>query len=123
MPKPNVALLEETLTYIRDHPEEWNQNTWGAGATTSCGTPACFAGRAIVLSGKTVKKGYNLPSIVLDGMVYCAVDGKPVDAVARDLLRLTNSQAVELFSSGNVMQDLECIVKDIINESQDGLHA
>src|SRR6266704_2128594 len=35
-----------TLDYIREHPEEWDQESYFGG----CDTTACFAGRAILLA-------------------------------------------------------------------------
>ena len=40
----NVDLAYQTLDYIRDHPEEWDQRRY------ICGTTACFAGRAALIS-------------------------------------------------------------------------
>jgi len=47
-------LAYATLDYIREHPEEWNQGFYFFRNTTafSCSTTACFAGRAVVLSGE-----------------------------------------------------------------------
>ena len=38
-------LAYATLDYIREHPEEWDQDSYFGGAT------ACFAGRAVLLAG------------------------------------------------------------------------
>ncbi len=44
-------LAYATLDFIREHPEEWDQ------AWYFCGTRACFAGRALLLSGKFTQIG------------------------------------------------------------------
>jgi hypothetical protein len=40
------------VEYIKAHPEEYNQKSWHS----SCGTTACFAGRAQIMSGKAPDK-------------------------------------------------------------------
>lgn len=111
MTKPNVALLEETLTYIRDHPEEWDQTKW------VCGTAACFAGRAALLSGHTVPQTHT--THVTDMVGWFRTDGdERVGEVAERELGITFDQAEDLFNATNTMDDLEHVVKNIINESQ-----
>lgn len=41
----NIELAYEALDYIREHPEEWDQ------ASYTCGSTACFAGRASLIAG------------------------------------------------------------------------
>lgn len=42
----NNELLERTMQWIKDHPEQHDQNTW----VNDCGTAACFAGWACLLN-------------------------------------------------------------------------
>lgn len=46
----NEELIDKVLTYLKDHPKEWFQDSW----VTDCGTQACFAGHAMLLSGYSV---------------------------------------------------------------------
>lgn len=48
MTGPNVDLAYAVLDHIDAHPEEWDQGVYIGKA--ECGTVACFAGRAILLS-------------------------------------------------------------------------
>lgn len=43
-----AALAQEVAEYITDHPDEWDQGSWG------CGTTACFGGRALLMTGRAV---------------------------------------------------------------------
>jgi len=45
-------LAYATLDYIREHPEEWNQSSY----FSTCGSTACFAGRALLLAGEQPTK-------------------------------------------------------------------
>lgn len=47
MSGPNTELFIKVLAQIEKHPETWDQATFGYG----CGTPKCFAGWAVHLSG------------------------------------------------------------------------
>jgi hypothetical protein len=105
----NVELLERTLTYIRDHPEEWDQGHW------ICNTTACFAGHAILLDGVEITN--RLPS---NWGMYSTRSGEiDVSVSAEQRLGLTRQQANTLFWCKNRLDDLERIAKDIINEAQD----
>ena len=46
MTTPNIPLLEATMAYIENNPEEWNQENW------RCGSGMCFAGWAATLNGR-----------------------------------------------------------------------
>lgn len=46
-------LLDQVLNYIESHPDEWNQETFcSSSASSPCGTTACLAGHALLLSGE-----------------------------------------------------------------------
>lgn len=49
--KPNAELAYRVLDQIDAHPELWRQDWWLTKA--DCGTAACFAGWACILSGDT----------------------------------------------------------------------
>jgi hypothetical protein len=51
MAMPNAELAYKVLDHIDAHPETWKQGQWIGEA--ECGTVACFAGWAVLLSGQT----------------------------------------------------------------------
>jgi hypothetical protein len=93
----NVELLEATMQYILDHPEEWDQSTF------ICGTAACFAGRAALLSGWSIEEIHN------------AADSCEMYSEGAKLLGLTYVEAHCLFRSENTVPALELMVKDLVN--------
>lgn len=50
MTTPNAELAYKVLDHIDAHPEQWNQGVYIGKA--ECGTVACFAGWACLLSGE-----------------------------------------------------------------------
>lgn len=102
----NTALLEQTMQYINDHPEKHHQALY----FDSCGTPMCFAGWAIHLSGHTMREAaesFDWP--------HCPVGISPTGAFAAKLLGLNQREACHLFSSTNSRPALELMVKDLVN--------
>lgn len=110
----NIELLQQTMQYIRDNPEEWDQSYWG------CGTTACFAGHAVRLTG--AKLLHYGDSLFAD---YCLPleAGNPVDIAehARRVLELGNEVSQVLFNANNTLEDLEAIVDALINGDDDRL--
>lgn len=141
----NVELLERVLTYIKDHPEDHRQKVWAE--MSSCGTAMCFAGWAVALSGSRFLWD-NAPAAFSHQAHYCTVPEESPMAIepgdhwvyreiedfdielgegeriayisdtAMHLLDLTFKQANELFDSDNTLEEIEEIVKDIINEQE-----
>lgn len=98
------ALAYATLDYIRAHPDEWDQLVY------ACGTMACFAGRALILSGT--------PVIRRNDDFYYPGSGNPLSVrrVAKDLLGWNARESSEVFH--NFTQDfseLERTVKDVLD--------
>jgi hypothetical protein len=91
----NVELLQRTMQYIKDHPERHKQSRF----ITECGTAACYAGWAALLSGWSVQR-------ILSGPMYYE---------GAELLGLTHWEAETLFDSGNTVPMLELMVKDLVN--------
>lgn len=127
-PVPNVELLDRTLQYIEDHPEEWNQGEW------VCNTAACFAGNALLLQGlrriwvdvaalgETCDCGCRdgLPEV--DGKVLASGNQLQVPKTGEEVrisdtaqcaLGLTDEEAFNLFSAGNSMAGLKSNVAKI----------
>lgn len=89
---PNVELLQQVMQHIKDHPEQHDQQI------VVCGTAACFAGRAMLLSD------WSSHRIACSSIPECA-----------QLLGLTTIQAQKLFRYDNTRPMLELMVKDLIN--------
>jgi len=106
----NVELLERTMTQIRDHPELHQQDFWFT--ETDCGTAACFAGWACLLSG--MRQCSNDTS-VSSSAVETPYGVDAVSQAARKLLGLTEEQSRVLFGPGNTESILEAMVKDLVN--------
>ena len=98
----NAPLMFKTLDYIRDHPGQWNQGEWAE--QTACGTVACFAGTAVMLTG------YDFDFTVYEDEVRSTdkvTTGDNIRDVATIELGLTAIQADFLFYGGNTLEDLE----------------
>lgn len=119
MTKVNVPLLETVMTFIRDNPDEWDQNVWiHPTALTDCGTVACFAGWTCLLSGyRALAPGQFYGSTCVAGKNGELED---IPNLAASLLGLEDEQVRNLFNSDNSFDDLERIVKDIVNEAKAG---
>lgn len=125
----NEALLRETLQYIKEHPQQWNQEVWFTWKdangnrlfdaievefeeVNSCNSAFCFAGHA------ALKSGFGKPP--KDSNRVWEYDGVEVSEWATDKLGLTWDQADVLFSSSNTMEDLELIVNAILENPNIG---
>ena len=96
--KRNVELLQATMQQIIDHPEQHDQYRFVD--MNICGTTACFAGWAALLSGWSIARIRRVDSMY--------------DAGAK-LLGLTDDEASILFYGSNTRPVLELMVKDLIN--------
>lgn len=116
MTTPNAELAYRVLDQIDAHPELHRQRWWLTVA--DCGTAACFAGWACILSG-------DEPVIPFDGEpgdefshVRTADTKIHVGDHARALLGLDSSvegrdRAAELFFDDNTREDLHRIVAEV----------
>jgi len=93
----NIELLQQTMQHIKDHPDQHVQDIWAGHY--ECGTVACFAGWAALLSGWSVKQ------IEHSGMFWASAE----------LLGLTLWEADTLFHEDNSRPMLELMVKDLVN--------
>lgn len=99
MPERNVELLQQTMQYIKDNPEQHKQDIW----LNECGTAACFAGWAALLSGHSSSELYEV--ISRSGM----------NRFGADLLGLNYDEAIQMFEIHNSREMLEHMVKDLVN--------
>jgi hypothetical protein len=82
------------MQYIKDHPEQHDQSVF------ACGTSACFAGWAAILSGwsaRDVQRNWNMW------------------ATGAELLGIDAHSAAFLFAPWNTISMLESMVQDLVN--------
>jgi hypothetical protein len=114
----NVPLLRATMQHIKDHPRAHRQRDWFC-KVPGLGMTACFAGRATLLSGYVPYdwSDYNGTTLTSLATPRDAADpgreAQPVRDIAAHLLRLTDTQANQLFDSTNTVEKLERIVEEI----------
>ncbi len=103
MPELNKPLLEKVMTHINDHPDVHDQEVWTVNPDyydpsniENCGTAACFAGWTCLLSGYTSRD-------------------VEVESKAVELLGIEWDDAGVLFHSDNTREDLNLMVKDLMN--------
>lgn len=106
---PNVELLEQTMRHIIDHPEKHDQRLW----VSPCGTTACYAGWACILSGAKQTIGTT--------QIQFAGETRHPQYLAAELLGLDHATANNLFNCRNTIEQLELMVKDLVN-GQDITH-
>jgi hypothetical protein len=95
--KRNVELLQQTMQYIKDHSEQHDQQVFVG--ISGCGTVACFAGWAAILSGWSEQQ----------------VSSTRMWAAGAQLLGISIVEAGILFNSQNTRSQLELMVKDLVN--------
>lgn len=105
----NYELLDETLAYIEDNPEDWDQNHWVA----PCGTALCFAGNAALIA----HPDYMLEVDANDRrlLTQCLLDANrrwvgPIRFVAEQDLGLTLQESSQLFSGGNSLTRIRNLI-------------
>jgi hypothetical protein len=102
--KKNTLLLLETLAYIEEHPEEWDQQYY------LCRTGMCFAGTACVLAGckpwyANERDGW---SVHMKSPNNRLID---IDGYAKKKLGLTELEGDLLFAMHNELEDIRDLVK------------
>ena len=115
----NDELIDKVMAYICEHPEEWDQREWYSQGV--CGTTACFAGHAMLLSGYSIiaePVRCRLPGACLEHVEnrFVRPDGTLVsfnDLEAATLLGLSQSTAERIFFGGFSLGGLKAIIDDI----------
>jgi hypothetical protein len=107
----NVQLLEQTMRHIIDHPETHDQGIW-VSDKEDCGTTACFAGWACLLSGA---KQYDVTLSQSTFSADTASGWIRADDLAVQLLGIDEDTATNLFDGDNTVDDLQRIVKQLVN--------
>lgn len=131
MPKPNFKLLDQTTNWLRKHPEQHDQLTWGK--KTACGTTCCIAGTVVVRAGYELKwepeepfyaqkddegeyilsdKGLPMYSggREMRWEAYATTTGDDVCNLASNLLNLNRTERDELFLNMGNVYSLEQII-------------
>jgi hypothetical protein len=99
-PHPSAKTLAyQVLDHIDADPQSWEQGVW----LDNCGTVACFAGWASLLSGDTPESGPG-------GGVDTPAGPRYVSERARELLDVSEFLAGELFAASNTRADLGWLV-------------
>lgn len=116
----NAALAYAVLDQITAHPQTWDQSFWIT--ETDCGTAACFAGWACLLSGDRPSHEQGVLELGRSRMLFrhidfVEVDGSilpnPVRYRAADLLGIGYGDAHALFASSNTIDQLHQLVTRI----------
>jgi hypothetical protein len=96
MPTLNIELIDRIIAHLTEHPEEHNQKIWGR--RDECGTRACVAGWAIILSGHDLwkVKTSNLVNRRYEVLSFHGLNNSP-SIVAGKLLGLSRDQQNCLF--------------------------
>lgn len=127
----NVTKLEAVLDYIRTHPKEHDQEDWAV--RTPCGTTMCFAGTTVALAGYALRWDARMfepdttqvaascvvPDEYAGPRVAAHLNVAWVHEVATHELDLDRQQAHDLFWAAKTFDDVEEMVKDIINDNQE----
>ena len=114
------------LDYIKEHPDEWNQNIWLQKNGKTCG---CFAGRVLLLEGLEPVWVLDQASdgsdfFLADEVLFNGVR-RYVPDLAEDLLGerfywhnldTEDERAENLFNGRNTIEDLERLVLLIFGE-------
>jgi hypothetical protein len=105
---PNAELAYAVLDHIDAHPEQWRQGWWLT--KLDCGTAACFAGWACILSGdKPVLDDPDEDGDEIEFSLVELVDGSKahIEERAAQLLGIGPDRAYNLFSADNSRKDLD----------------
>ena len=103
----NVELLERVMQHIDDHPEQHEQAVW---VRHECGTAACFAGWAALLSDEMTEVE-DRTGLFRDagGELFTAREA------AGQVLGVDGFESGELFDANNTRDMLRLMVKDLVN--------
>ena len=115
----NVELLDKTLNYVLNHPDEWKQDVW------HCGSTGCFAYWACVLSGEPMEFVEGLATTAEKSQWLKCVEGETakdhrnghdlttIPDRATRLLGLTVSESMAIFHSCGTKRAIKEAVEDV----------
>lgn len=112
----NNELIDATLSWIRNHPESWDQGIW----VNEYGTHACFGGWALLLSGYRMAVGPCITcqdSNCLGWRGLVDIDGDKIlgtkRAEANKILGFTRGQGEHIYYAPNDLGSLESRVANV----------
>ena len=121
----NAEALERVMTHIKDNPRMWRQATYFTDRDVhDCGTTACFAGWAVQFYAEQEGWKPREELFVATTARYYFKDGQPpedashVAEVAAEILGITDADADILFGGSNDMEQLETMVKNLLNNEE-----
>lgn len=89
-----AALAQAAAEYLSEHPEEWDQGTWGQ-VKPGCGTRACLGGTGALISGEAHLEEHET------GYMMIVETSNPrygsIRAVAERVFELSWEEAEDLF--------------------------
>jgi hypothetical protein len=128
---PNAELAYRVLDHIDRNPEQWDQQNWFR--ETKCGTAACFAGWAVVLTGGDVEVNASgdWKSVTLDGEEFRYFNIAGLNALGIETDEVPDSkhdcpcgcggtEIDQLFDGANTRSDLGRIVAEIFGPRPGG---
>lgn len=124
MSGPNAELAYKVLDHIDAHPEQWRQDFYVG--ETDCGTAACFAGWACLLSGEVPLYEDWEPYDTDMRRTDAVLGDRSVSWRAQELLGASRFEdhdeddGRDLFSEWNTREDLGSIVEAIFGPRPDG---
>lgn len=115
---PNTELAYRVLDHIDAHPEGWDQGTFYVHNEGGDSVTACFAGRAVLLSGHTVTEGWVIDGDAFLGFWALAVKELGVDGVKTQCTCVPGcpylaTAAGDLFAANNSREHLGKLVEQV----------
>lgn len=112
-PIKNVALLQQALEHVTEHPEQHDQGTWARRTPT--GVVGCLAYHITRLAGHVECWSPNWASGDETGFVATATNARTMREVAREELGATVDQTTSLFSPWNSLDKLWQLAEEYTN--------
>jgi hypothetical protein len=117
---PNAELAYKVLDHIDAYPEQWDQGTYIG--KVECGTVACFAGWAVLLSGdepvfyddlRFASDVHAASGVLVDGHVLMVSERAEALLGASRFVNEGGDDERDLFDQFNTRKDLGCMVAEI----------
>lgn len=106
----DIAKLDAALAYIEEHPEEWDQFSWGRRTPrNACGTAGCIAFHVGRIDGA---------EMTWWGSSLELIGGASPSRYARESLDLRIDQSTALFMGNNSLDDLKAM-RDALAKNPD----
>jgi hypothetical protein len=116
----NTELLKQTLSYILNNPEKWDQKHWATKG--SCTTAYCFAGTAVHLQHPKSamiggwRIGVTGDRLAFDTMRVPGLGTVDIESQAAEDLGLTTDQVNCLFEGDNTLPQILRMVAELLED-------